>query len=102
FKVRVVDTTPPVICCPKGPIVVDCVSGGNGTGAFVTYPMATAWDVCDPHPKVVCVPASGSFFPFGITTVKCTATDHSGNMSMCTFEVEVTEATPPALTCPGD
>ena len=102
FKVRVVDSRPPTICCPEGPILVDCVPGGGGNGAVVNYPPATAFDLCDSTPTVSCVPPSGSLFPFGVTTVKCTATDDSGNMSMCTFEVHVVEAATPTLTCPGN
>ena len=38
---------------------------------------------------MVCIPASGSTFPIGSTTVSCTATDAAGNTSSCTFKVIV-------------
>lgn len=101
FKVRIVDHTPPAICCPKGPIVVDCVAGG-GNGAIVNYPPPTAFDKCDSDVYVRCNPPSGSFFPLGTTRVTCTATDDSGNMSSCSFDVQVVEAATPHLICPGD
>jgi hypothetical protein len=100
FKVKIVDHTPPKICCP-GPVVVDCAPGG-GSGAVVHYPDPTAFDRCDEHPYVRCAPPSGSFFPFGLTRVTCTAEDDSGNISTCSFDVEVVEAASPHLICPGD
>jgi len=36
-----------------------------------------------------CLPASGSTFPIGVTTVTCTATDVAGNKSSCSFTVSV-------------
>jgi hypothetical protein len=38
---------------------------------------------------VVCVPASGSLFPTGTTTVTCTAMDGGGNTATCSFSVSV-------------
>ncbi len=39
-------------------------------------------------------------FPVGITTVTYKATDAVGNMSTCSFTVEVQDIQPPVLTCP--
>ncbi|MBI1851014.1 MAG: HYR domain-containing protein [Planctomycetes bacterium] len=86
FEVRVVDTTPPVIHCPVR-AETDCVEGQGATGTFAT----TTTDVCDPSPAVACVPPSGSVFPFGTTTVHCSATDASSNVSMCSFDVTVVD-----------
>jgi hypothetical protein len=47
---------------------------------------APAADNC-PGVSVVCVPASGSQFPRGTTTVTCTATDSSNNSTSCSFTV---------------
>lgn len=80
------DTTPPVLTCP-GTMSVRAPKGGP-RGAFVTY-SASATDLVDPAPTVVCTPPSGSFFPRGTTVVLCSATDASGNQSSCTFEVVV-------------
>jgi hypothetical protein len=81
--VQVVDTTPPTITCP-GPMTV-----GGCTGTAVVNFKVTATDTCDPSPIVTCAPASGSVFPVGTTSVNCTATDHAGNGSTCSFNVIV-------------
>ncbi len=45
-------------------------------GATVTYPLPAVTDpVATTPPTPVCIPASGSVFPIGTTTVTCTATD---------------------------
>ncbi len=80
------DGLPPVLSCPPVVVVRDAVSGTPGT---VVNFSVTATDNCDPSPSIVCVPPSGSFFPHGSTMVTCTATNASGNESMCTFEVVV-------------
>ena len=77
---RVRDTTPPVL--PKD---VD-VDASDPRGATVTY---AATDDTDPHPTMLCVPASGTQFPIGTTIVACTATDASGNTARGTFTVHV-------------
>jgi len=80
------DTTPPTLSCPPAVAVID--SKGGIPGAVVVFTI-TATDDVDPSPTVVCAPPSGSFFPRGTTSVACTATDVSGNQSMCTFPVIV-------------
>jgi hypothetical protein len=84
FIVHVGDTTPPVL---KMPTVVTAFATSKA-GARVNYTV-TATDNVDPNPKVVCTPPSGSLFGLGKTTVKCTATDSSGNPSQGTFTVKV-------------
>lgn len=84
FALQVVDTTPPSIHCPSN-IVLSAF-----TPIAVTF-AATATDICDPTPTVVCSPASGSVFPFGTTRVNCSATDDDGNMSTCSFNVTVNQ-----------
>ena len=49
----------------------------------------SATDAVDPSPSVSCNPASGSFFLIRTTTVKCTATDATGNASNGSFNVTV-------------
>ncbi|XP_038048993.1 fibronectin-like [Patiria miniata] len=50
---------------------------------------------------VTCLPASGSPFPIGITTVTCTAQNTAGNTVMCTFWVTVNDNQRPEFTkCP--
>lgn len=59
------------------------------TGATVNY-SASATDNIDGSVTVTCTPPSGSFFPIGITTVTCEATDTAGNIATESFDVEVT------------
>src|SRR5439155_1564804 len=49
---------------------------------------------------VVCNPASGSAFPKGTTTVRCTATDAAGNTASCSFRVIVNDNEKPLIVCP--
>ncbi len=93
------DHSPPSIVCPPSVAGVECTSPA---GAVVTYPAPMVSDDTDPNPVVVSVPASGSTFPIGTTTVTCTATDVSGNSSSCTFTVTVVDTVGPVVACPGD
>ncbi len=81
---RVQDTTPPVITVP-GPITTNATSQH---GAVVTYSVS-ATDPDDAVASLMCVPASGSTFPIGTTTVTCTATDTHGNSATASFTVHV-------------
>ncbi len=82
--VVVVDTTPPVIECPTN-ITIEFATE-KGAEVFFA-PQAT--DLCSSYVNVRCTPASGSWFPFGTTTVNCKATDFSGNTATCSFQVTV-------------
>ena len=64
-------------------------------GAVVNYPAPTASAGCG---TVVCVPASGSFFPVGTTTVTCSTAAGPG----CSFTVTVNDTQPPSITCPAN
>jgi HYR domain-containing protein len=96
FDVTVRDTAPPMITCPSN-VVAECTSSA---GATVSYGAPTASDVCS-TPTVACMPASGSAFGFGSTTVTCTATDAAGLTAMCMFSVTVRDTAPPMITCPA-
>ncbi|MDX2039771.1 MAG: HYR domain-containing protein, partial [Acidobacteriota bacterium] len=99
FTVTVNDATPPTITCPTDQSVV-----GSGP-TVVNYPAPTASDNC-PGVSVSCVPASGSSFPVGTTTVTCTASDATAQQNgqpqgtaQCSFTVTVIPCT---ITCPTD
>jgi streptogramin lyase len=83
-SIAVVDLTPPVLTLPD--TIVANATGPDG--ATLSY-TATATDTLDPSPVVACVPASGSTFAIGTTTVNCTATDASGNVASGSFLVHV-------------
>ena len=72
----------------------------NQCGSNVVFSVGVT-DNC-PGASVVSVPASGSAFPIGVTLVTSTATDASGNTSVCTFNVIVRDVTPPVIACPAD
>jgi hypothetical protein len=90
------DTTPPVITVPAD-ITVNA-TGPNG--AVVTY-TASASDLVDGPVTVTCTPASGSTFPFGTTTVSCSAKDKAGNSALGSFKVTVPTVTVTLLASNG-
>jgi hypothetical protein len=96
FSVTVQDTGPPSLTVP-GDITAPATGPG---GAVVTF-SASASDLVDASPTVICAPPSGSLFPIGPTTVTCTATDDSGNSAGASFTVTVQDTTPPSVTVPG-
>src|SRR5207244_1373588 len=69
-------------------------------GAAFSY-SASATDVLDGSVATSCTPASGSTFPFGVTTVTCSATDGHGNTGSASFRVIVVDTTPPVVTPPA-
>lgn len=85
FTVTILDNEAPVAQCPAN--IVAAADPGQSSKSNVTW-TATATDNC-PNPTVVCVPPSGSTFPFGTNTVCCTATDSSGNTNQCCFTVTI-------------
>jgi hypothetical protein len=82
--VTVEDLTPPVVTCPPDTIV--SVPQGE-PGSIVEFG-ATATDECGAA-TVVCNPPSGTFFPLGISTVTCVATDAAQNADTCSFLIAV-------------
>ncbi len=86
------DTTAPTLDLPSPPTVE--ATGPTTPVSFAAH----ASDDLDDAPGLSCVPASGSGFPVGATTVMCTATDASGNAKSGSFAVHVIDTTAPALT----
>jgi hypothetical protein len=93
--ITVRDTTAPLITCPDD-IVTSTDPGECTAKVNFTVPVT---DACDANPSVICVPASNTALPIGLTTVFCTGSDACGNISMCSFTVTVEELDPsPELT----
>jgi hypothetical protein len=92
FKVTVVDAQAPVIACPAN---ITRVNDPGQCGAVANYTV-TATDNCT-GVTVTVLPASGSFFPVGITTVNAKATDAAGNTATCSFTVTVNDVEPPVI-----
>jgi hypothetical protein len=68
----------------------------------VNYTTPTATDATDGPEIATCLPASGSTFPLGTSTVTCSATDGHGNTSTTSFSVSVVDTTKPTLIVPAD
>lgn len=95
FDVVVRDTTAPVVTTSANLVV------GNDD-ATVSYKAATASDLVDGQIAASCLPASGTTFALGTTTVTCSATDKAGNKGLETFTVEVQDVTKPVVTVPAN
>ncbi|MBS1791963.1 MAG: HYR domain-containing protein [Acidobacteria bacterium] len=98
FTVTVNDTQNPSITCPAN---ISLNTAPGLCSAVATYTTPTPTDNC-PGATAACVPASGSTFQKGVTTVTCTATDASNNTASCTFTVTVTDNQNPTITCPAN
>lgn len=85
FQVTVRDTTAPAIAFHAD---LTATATGNSS-ANVSYTLPTATDIVDGTDAVTCVPASGSSFTVGSTTVNCSATDAHGNTGHSSFKVTV-------------
>jgi hypothetical protein len=95
FTVTVNDTQPPAITCPANISV-----GTTGSASVVTYPAPVVSDNCPGILSATCVPASGSSFGLGTTTVTCTVKDAVNNTATCSFAVTVNKVTPPSVSDP--
>ncbi len=98
FTVTVNDTQAPTITCPGNQGAVEAPPGSGS--ATVNYPAPTVADNCPSLGSPVCMPASGSSFPLGSTTVNCSVTDAAMNTASCSFTVTVTAGC--AITCPAN
>jgi hypothetical protein len=95
FNVTVQDTTAPTID-PHGDETQEAASAA---GAVVTYSSPATHDLVDGDGVAACLPASGSTFGLGDTTVNCNASDSAGNDAVQTsFIVHVVDTTDPVIT----
>jgi hypothetical protein len=78
------DTTPPALTLP-GTVTVDATSP---QGAIVSYP-AKATDDDGDTLAAACVPASGTTFAIGATTVSCSASEPGSSTATGSFQVVV-------------
>ncbi len=97
FDVIVTENIPPTISCPQDLFV----QGTGSCGAIVSYLYPSFSDNCS-GASVQCYPPPGSLFSAGTNTVTCIATDLSNNSDYCSFNVFVSNNTPPVITCPQD
>jgi hypothetical protein len=101
FRITVNDAQAPVISCPT--LAPTTTTANSCLSAPVTYATPTATDNCPGAVTVLRLsgPTSGSQFPLGTTNVTWRAIDAAGRSSTCSFAVTVTDAAPPAITCPN-
>jgi hypothetical protein len=91
FHVTVQDTTPPTMTVP-GSLGAEAT---GSSGAIVTFSIPTA-DAVDGSGEAQCVPASGSTFALGTTSVTCNAQDLRLNAAAsASFPLTVHDTTPP-------
>jgi len=98
--VNVVDTTNPTITCPSDIYI----NNDNGLcSAVVNFTAPTGSDSCTSVTTTqIGGLASGSSFPVGTTTNTFEVTDANGNTSTCSFDVIVSDAEAPKITCPAN
>ncbi|XP_070567325.1 scavenger receptor cysteine-rich domain superfamily protein-like [Ptychodera flava] len=99
FTVTVVDDEAPSLECP------DDIRVANEPGlptAVVVYPQPNATDNLMQPVTATSEHSSGDTFNIGITVINYTATDDSGNLGWCTFDIEVFDVEVPLLDCPGN
>jgi parallel beta-helix repeat protein len=87
-KVTVIDETLPELACPAD---VEVRLEYGETEAAVAYDAPVVTDNC-PATVASCDIPPGSMFTAGTTLVTCTATDATGNVATCTFNVTVLTA----------
>lgn len=94
----VIDATPPVILCYED---IHKFTDLDVCGALVNFPLPHAVDETDESPIISQIggPASGSFFPTGITELVFEAEDSSGNKSQCSIYVHVIDKQAPNVVC---
>jgi hypothetical protein len=95
FVIGSVDVEPPALDIPFDHMNVEASSSAGGVPTF----SFSAPDDVDGTVTAVCVPASGSVFPFGATLVTCTATDTAGNAATDSFTIHVADTTDPSAVC---
>lgn len=100
FTVNISDDQAPVISGCPADFTVYTGPGRTTCDQTATWTEPTAIDNCGGPVTWTRTHAPGAIFPVGTTTVTYTATDGSGNTATCTFNVTVTDNTPPTFTVP--
>ncbi len=98
FNVIVEDNQVPIIECPES---ITTSNDEGGCTAVVDYSIVVNENCPDYNLTQIEGLPSGSAFPNGTTLNTYIATDLAGNADTCSFEVIVTDASPPVFTsCP--
>ena len=100
FRVNVFDQQFPQIQCPANSQVN---TGLNRCDANVNYTNPSSTDNCTGVTvKQQSGFASGALFPEGLTLMQFIASDASGNISSCSFNIEVLDKQAPTINCPAN
>lgn len=98
FTVRVQDTTKPNLTCPTA-VTLECSApgGNNATDSEIAAFLAGASvnDICDANPSLN--NDAPDFFDLGVTPVKFSSSDKSGNTASCSSNVTIQDTTPPEI-----
>jgi Lectin C-type domain/HYR domain len=100
FTITVVDNIAPIMPCPTAITLV--VTSASSPALLSAFP-PSATDNCS-TPMVVQTGGvvNGSYLPIGSYTMQWTATDASGNTTVCNQAIAVVDGIAPMLTCPVD
>lgn len=96
--ITVQDKTAPVITVPAN---INVGNSQNVCGATVNFSVSAS-DNCGSPVTLTYSKKTGSVFSTGTTTVTVTAKDASGNTSIKSFTVNVTDTQKPSVTAPSD
>ncbi|MFK8038033.1 MAG: HYR domain-containing protein, partial [Crocinitomicaceae bacterium] len=100
FDIVITDNELPTITC-----IADILQNNDVglCGANITYSLPIGFDNC-PMTTINQTTglASGMIFPIGTTTNTFEVTDPSGNTASCSFDVVITDAELPTITCIAD
>jgi gliding motility-associated-like protein len=102
FYIEVLDVEAPYLFCPEN-IVVN--NDPDMCSAVVTYAEPMFQDNCGTASGVVTLISglpSGSEFPLGLTTLTYEAVDNVGNITECSFTIEVIDNQVPEIVCTDD
>lgn len=83
----------PIIECPA----TQSAESRDGKAAIVSDPPPTVTEGTTPI-TMLCVPASGTAFAIGSTSVTCTTLDSIRRTASCSFPINVTKAVQPDIT----
>ncbi|WP_432412021.1 BspA family leucine-rich repeat surface protein [Rasiella sp. SM2506] len=103
FSITVSDNELPTFTACPASFTVEAEPGSCGAVVSTAegYVPPTALDNCNVN--VVSTHNPGQFFPVGVTTVTYTASDSSGNLGMCSFNITVVDNVSPVFTgCPAN
>ena len=102
FNVTLMDGTAPTFACPAADTVI---ASGACTASLADYTTSiVVTDNCDANPVVTQSPTPGTMLSGAGSTTSVTiyATDASGNVDSCSFNVVLADSMAPSITCPGD